>query len=166
MSNLQTHDFGTNDEKSANRSPVSSRSSHLHTSSLGEKKLEDYGEETGANGENNKSASQISLPEDIPRDDGETGVPATRVTTKHSVSHVASIPNGGALAWMQVVGAFFLFFNTWYVLTLVFSSQCRVFLRLSDLGYMLFLATPNRSAGCFRSPLFLPGLWFAPKIGR
>lgn len=24
-------------------------------------------------------------------------------------------PNGGLRAWLQVVGSFFLFFNTWYV---------------------------------------------------
>lgn len=27
----------------------------------------------------------------------------------------ADIPNGGLLAWLQVVGSFFLFFNSWYV---------------------------------------------------
>lgn len=26
-------------------------------------------------------------------------------------------PNGGTLAWLQVAGSFFLFFNCWYVLT-------------------------------------------------
>lgn len=27
----------------------------------------------------------------------------------------ADIPNGGVVAWLQVVGSFFLFFNSWYV---------------------------------------------------
>lgn len=27
----------------------------------------------------------------------------------------ANLPNGGLTAWLQVVGAFFLFFNSWYV---------------------------------------------------
>ena len=30
-----------------------------------------------------------------------------------TAAHVASIPNGGVRAWLQVVGAFFLFFNSW-----------------------------------------------------
>jgi hypothetical protein len=33
----------------------------------------------------------------------------------HSVSDASTIPNGGFWAWMQVLGAFFLFFNSWYV---------------------------------------------------
>lgn len=28
------------------------------------------------------------------------------------------IPNGGVVAWLQVLGSFFLFFNSWYVQTL------------------------------------------------
>ena len=30
-----------------------------------------------------------------------------------SVNNVAAIPNGGTKAWLQVLGAFFLFFNSW-----------------------------------------------------
>jgi hypothetical protein len=30
-----------------------------------------------------------------------------------SVNDVAAIPNGGLRAWLQVLGSFFLFFNTW-----------------------------------------------------
>jgi hypothetical protein len=38
------------------------------------------------------------------------------VTTKaHSVNHVDSIPNGGLIAWLQVLGSFFIFFNSWSV---------------------------------------------------
>lgn len=33
--------------------------------------------------------------------------------TKASVNNVSSIPNGGLGAWLQVLGVFFLFFNTW-----------------------------------------------------
>ena len=40
--------------------------------------------------------------------------PVEKVESKHSVNNVASIPNGGLKAWLQVLGAFFLFFNTWY----------------------------------------------------
>lgn len=39
-------------------------------------------------------------------------------------------PNGGTTAWLQVLGGFFLFFNTWVCLTSYYSisllgSQCR-----------------------------------------
>lgn len=33
---------------------------------------------------------------------------------KASVNDTSSIPNGGFKAWLQVVGTFFIFFNTWY----------------------------------------------------
>ena len=43
--------------------------------------------------------------------------------TKHELSgtedvesappHVSAIPNGGFIAWLQVLGSFFIFFNTW-----------------------------------------------------
>ena len=35
------------------------------------------------------------------------------VSLPPSVNNVASIPNGGLAAWLQVVGSFFLFFNSW-----------------------------------------------------
>lgn len=33
--------------------------------------------------------------------------------SKHSINNISSVPNGGLLAWLQVLGAFFLFFNSW-----------------------------------------------------
>lgn len=50
------------------------------------------------------------------------GVPASKVSTRASVNNTSQIPNGGKLAWMQVVGSFFLFFNTWYVYFSVWST--------------------------------------------
>jgi hypothetical protein len=35
-----------------------------------------------------------------------------------SVTNAASIPDGGLVAWLQVLGAFFLLFNSWYVVHL------------------------------------------------
>lgn len=46
----------------------------------------------------------------------EKGEPAARTRT-HSVNNISSIPNGGLRAWLQVLGSFFLFFNTWLVLS-------------------------------------------------
>ncbi|KAI9658272.1 MAG: hypothetical protein M1821_002405 [Bathelium mastoideum] len=39
----------------------------------------------------------------------------TQVSAKPSVHSLRSIPNGGLQAWLQVLGAFFLFFNSWGV---------------------------------------------------
>jgi hypothetical protein len=44
---------------------------------------------------------------------GFDGGKLEKKTTKASVNNVSSIPNGGLRAWLQVVGVFFLFFNTW-----------------------------------------------------
>lgn len=46
------------------------------------------------------------------------------VTTKaHSVNHVDSIPNGGLIAWLQVLGSFFIFFNSWGIINTFGSYQ-------------------------------------------
>ncbi|TID24958.1 MFS general substrate transporter [Venturia nashicola] len=45
-----------------------------------------------------------------------TGVKATKESTRVSVNNASQIPNGGFQAWMQVVGGFFLFFNTWGII--------------------------------------------------
>lgn len=44
------------------------------------------------------------------------GGPIEKKASKASVNNYASIPNGGLVAWLQVAGAFALFFNTWGVL--------------------------------------------------
>ncbi|ATY58505.1 MFS general substrate transporter [Cordyceps militaris] len=36
--------------------------------------------------------------------------------TKANVNDTDSIPNGGTIAWLQVLGTFFIFFNTWGIL--------------------------------------------------
>jgi hypothetical protein len=41
------------------------------------------------------------------------GEPVAKVKTNHSVNNINSVPNGGLKAWLQVLGAFFLMFNTW-----------------------------------------------------
>jgi predicted MFS family arabinose efflux permease len=40
-----------------------------------------------------------------------------------SVRNVSSIPNGGLWAWLQVLGAFFLFFNSWGIINTFGSYQ-------------------------------------------
>lgn len=50
-------------------------------------------------------------------DGGEVEKQVTRRSIRSgkavSVNNVAAIPNGGTKAWLQVLGAFFLFFNSW-----------------------------------------------------
>ncbi|KAL1303354.1 hypothetical protein AAFC00_006751 [Neodothiora populina] len=38
------------------------------------------------------------------------------VEKKISVNNISAIPNGGLKAWLQVLGAFFLFFNSWGII--------------------------------------------------
>jgi len=45
--------------------------------------------------------------------DTEAAVPVSRVPTRVSINDVKAIPNGGLLAWLQVLGAWMLFFDTW-----------------------------------------------------
>ncbi|KAI8937053.1 hypothetical protein NX059_006272 [Plenodomus lindquistii] len=46
----------------------------------------------------------------------EQGAELVPVQSKHpSVRDASQIPNGGLWAWLQVLGAFFLLFNSWYV---------------------------------------------------
>lgn len=45
--------------------------------------------------------------------DGEKHTDLEPVKSRHSVRNAGAIPNGGLTAWLQVVGAFFLFFNSW-----------------------------------------------------
>jgi hypothetical protein len=46
-------------------------------------------------------------------DEGLDSAKLEKKATKASVNNVSSIPNGGLRAWLQVLGVFFLFFNTW-----------------------------------------------------
>lgn len=41
------------------------------------------------------------------------GASLTNVSSKPSVNNIKSVPNGGVVAWLQVLGSFFVFFNTW-----------------------------------------------------
>lgn len=43
------------------------------------------------------------------------GEPLALAPTKHSVNNINSVPDGGLKAWLQVLGSFFLMFNTWCV---------------------------------------------------
>lgn len=51
--------------------------------------------------------------DDIP-DDERRDLEAAKTTSRTvSVRNLESIPDGGSKAWLQVLGSFFLFFNSW-----------------------------------------------------
>jgi hypothetical protein len=39
--------------------------------------------------------------------------PALESTQKALANETKTVPNGGLKAWLQVLGTFFIFFNTW-----------------------------------------------------
>ena len=48
---------------------------------------------------------------------GENGAALEKVTSaKPSINNIKSVPNGGLKAWLQVLGSFFLFFNSWGII--------------------------------------------------
>lgn len=52
-------------------------------------------------------ATNDTVEKETPKDIVETA------SSTPEVKPVRTIPNGGLQAWLQVVGAFFLYFNTW-----------------------------------------------------
>lgn len=62
------------------------------------------------------------------------------VTSRPVTSSASEVPNGGAKAWLQVLGSFFLFFNTWG--TLLFSPH--------TLAPALLLTSRSRHIECIR----------------
>ena len=59
------------------------------------------------------NASDGPIEQAIEAEQGFGGGKLEKQSTKASVNNISSIPNGGFRAWLQVVGVFFLFFNTW-----------------------------------------------------
>ncbi|KAL3957202.1 hypothetical protein ACCO45_007780 [Purpureocillium lilacinum] len=52
-------------------------------------------------------------PSTVGHEDSELG---TQETVASPVNDTDSIPNGGTKAWIQVIGSFFIFFNTWGII--------------------------------------------------
>ena len=59
------------------------------------------------------SACEHPVEAGIQAEEGLDGGALEKKATKFSVNNVSSIPNGGLRAWLQVLGVFFIFFNTW-----------------------------------------------------
>jgi hypothetical protein len=65
----------------------------------------------------NKSTDNSTSSDENGTDPNE--IPAQTPTPERS----NEIPNGGFKAWIQVLGSFFLIFNSWQVLSLLYVSQ-------------------------------------------
>ncbi|KAF2644728.1 MFS general substrate transporter [Massarina eburnea CBS 473.64] len=64
----------------------------------------------------------IELGEDVSQEQDPGSL--ERVKSKQpSVNNAAAIPDGGVMAWLQVLGAFFLFFNSWGIVNTFGSYQ-------------------------------------------
>jgi hypothetical protein len=58
-------------------------------------------------------------------EEGADGTTLEPVRSAHpSVKDVSKIPNGGLWAWLQVVGGFFLLFNSWGIINTFGKSYC------------------------------------------
>lgn len=69
---------------------------------------EEYGEAEGA--ENGNGTASSNSEHELEK--GQNQLEPVQ-SEKPSVNNVNSIPNGGLVAWLQVVGGFFLMFNSW-----------------------------------------------------
>jgi len=58
---------------------------------------------------------EVAVKQEVDYTGDAEATPVSRVPTRVSINDVKAIPNGGLLAWLQVLGAWMLFFDTWYV---------------------------------------------------
>lgn len=58
-------------------------------------------------------SSTSTVEEAIDAEAGFANAPAVSVASKDEAEDPGPPPNGGAQAWLQVLGSFFLFFNCW-----------------------------------------------------
>lgn len=100
-----------------NTEPISKLSNNLYTASvisnedgrredIDAEKLDDKPQEVHEAGPGSSPAAL----------DSSTRPQLDRAPTKASVNNVSAIPNGGLQAWLQVLGAWILFFNSWGII--------------------------------------------------
>ena len=54
--------------------------------------------------------------------DDKEGASLAPVQSRNSINNLSAVPNGGMKAWLQVLGSFFVFFNTWGIINAVSRS--------------------------------------------
>ena len=94
----------TFDEKSHRESPLSTQKSN-ESLAIRDAPLEKRQEKAHV-------TQDDQIAEEETAKDGEA---LKKVRSKHSVRDSGSIPDGGLWAWLQVLGGFFLLFNSWLV---------------------------------------------------
>lgn len=62
-----------------------------------------------------ESTSQASGNEPKVEEQQAAGAPVEKIDSRHSANSISTVPNGGLTAWLQVLGAWCLFFNSWSV---------------------------------------------------
>lgn len=106
---MATQPTTTHDEKEeAQSKPEAEPSPSRHMSALSEKDAE-----AGISTPQVSSASTTDVEAELELDQP--------LAPEHA--HHDGIPNGGLQAWLQVVGSFFLFMNSWYVTCIYISSR-------------------------------------------
>lgn len=65
------------------------------------------------NGVDNENEKHVEPAGALRASDDENQNKGDPAELKTSVNNVSSVPNGGTKAWLQVLGAHFLFFNSW-----------------------------------------------------
>ena len=78
-----------------------------------EKEIDDSAEHSGEGDSEGHSASTVSTAH-APATNSQSS--EVESNDKVVAAEAEAPPNGGLKAWTQVVGSFFLFFNSWYVL--------------------------------------------------
>lgn len=84
---------------------------------------ENHATEVGNESENTTAAPSVAAIEEdhkdsarMPRDDVlDKDMETSQPLTATSISGIPTPPNGGLTAWLQVLGGFFVYFNTWLV---------------------------------------------------
>ncbi|KIW08340.1 uncharacterized protein PV09_01258 [Verruconis gallopava] len=105
-----------NEEKHTETALATQEQPSLRTAS----KDDDYGDKIEEVEETSQDCEyrEDSDPDALQGNDAEaaTAAPVEKKTTRISVNNLASIPNGGFRAWMQVMGSFFIFYNSWGII--------------------------------------------------
>lgn len=80
-----------------------------------EKPRQDSSAATTIDGDDRVHDARSKVPTAIPEDTTapSDGAPLESAISYQSVPAQPSIPNGGTIAWLQVLSGFFMFFNSW-----------------------------------------------------
>lgn len=103
--------------------PTTKEEEYEHSSTSTSTATEAEKEAIAANALNEGATAPVQEEQEEQIDGGNVEKQVTRRSVLSSkppsVNNVSAIPNGGTRAWLQVLGAFFLFFNSWGIINTV-----------------------------------------------